>query len=352
RSLLAARARYQAAALQTELLKLQHQLEDNEAKRRDTERARADLALANEALQRKVAEVQSLQAALREQATLDALTGLFNRRHLNDTLPAMQALALRDKRPLAAVVIDLDKFKAVNDTHGHPAGDCLLADFGRLLRAQLRRSDMAFRYGGEEFCLLLPNTTAAAARSKVEGLLATWRAQRFSFEGGTLDSQSFSAGVADTVGVPTAPAALLYAADNQLLAAKRAGRSRVQALMTLDGDTMTDSRPPASFAEFQADATAQGFDEVVVREWEPDQVLQTHSHTFQVKAWVVRGEFALTSGGNTRRLRAGDGFELEPGTPHAESYGSEGATFWVARRHVKASASTAPAAESATSPAP
>jgi diguanylate cyclase (GGDEF)-like protein len=230
RAQLASRARYQAAALQTELLELRHRLEENEAKRLATERAHAELTASNQALQRKIAEVQSLQAALREQATHDGLTGLFNRRHLNDTLPTLLALALREHQPLAAVVIDLDHFKRINDTHGHPAGDALLVQFGRLLREHLRRSDMAFRYGGEEFCLLLPHTTAAAARAKAEQLLDAWRVQQFQLDGGMLAGQTFSAGAADTLLAGTSPAALLRAADNALLAAKRAGRNRVRAV--------------------------------------------------------------------------------------------------------------------------
>jgi len=224
---LASRARYQAAVLQTELLNLQHKLEENDVKRRATERARAEMALANRALSRKIEEVQALQAALREQATQDALTGLFNRRHLNDTLPAMLALALREQQPLAAVVIDLDHFKLTNDRHGHPAGDLLLAAFGRLLREQLRGSDIAYRYGGEEFCLLMPHTAAAAAQAKVEQVLSLWRQQVFDLDTGPLQGLSFSAGVADTLQTTPTPVQLLRAADDRLLQAKRAGRNRV-----------------------------------------------------------------------------------------------------------------------------
>lgn len=231
RSQQASKARYQAAALQTELLKLQHRLEETDARRRATERARAEMALANRALSRKIEEVQALQAALREQATQDALTGLFNRRHLNDTLPQMLALALRERQPLAAVVIDLDHFKAVNDTHGHAAGDALLAGFGRLLREQLRGSDLAFRYGGEEFCLLMPNTRVAAAQTKVEALLQAWHGQAFELDSGALGGLGFSAGVADTLGSAPTPHALLRAADDALLRAKRAGRRRVLAAL-------------------------------------------------------------------------------------------------------------------------
>jgi diguanylate cyclase (GGDEF)-like protein len=230
RARMASQARYQAAVLQTELLQLQHRLEENDVKRRATERARAEMALANLALSRKIQEVESLQAALREQATQDALTGLFNRRHLNDTLPALLALALREHQPLSVVVIDLDHFKAVNDQHGHPAGDLLLTAFGRLLREQLRGSDQAFRYGGEEFCLLLPHTSAAAAAAKVRQLLQLWRQQRFALDSGTLSDLGFSAGVADTLQAAPTPVQLLRAADDLLLAAKRAGRRRVAQL--------------------------------------------------------------------------------------------------------------------------
>lgn len=93
---------------------------------------------------------------------------------------------------------------------------------------------------------------------------------------------------------------------------------------------------PATFDEFKSAALAQGFDEVLVREWAPGQQLATHTHPFEVKALVVRGELALTCGGHTRRIVAGGGFELAREAPHAEHYGPEGATFWVARRHAAA----------------
>jgi diguanylate cyclase (GGDEF)-like protein len=224
---LASSARYQAATLQTELLRLQHRLDENDAHRRATERARAELAAMNEALTHQVEQVRALQAALQQQATHDALTGLFNRRHLNDTLPAMFAFAQREGQTLALAIIDLDHFKRVNDEHGHAAGDRLLAVFGELLGSQCRKSDVACRYGGEEFCLLMPRTDAAGAQRKLQSLLRRWRAQVETVYGVLLRGLSFSAGVADTSLGPASPDALLKAADDQLLAAKRAGRNRV-----------------------------------------------------------------------------------------------------------------------------
>ena len=88
-----------------------------------------------------------------------------------------------------------------------------------------------------------------------------------------------------------------------------------------------------TYDEFESTARAEGFDAVLVREWAPDQVLETHRHPFAVKAIVARGEFWLSEGESVRHLRAGEGFELARDVPHAERYGPQGATFWVARRH-------------------
>jgi diguanylate cyclase (GGDEF)-like protein len=228
RQLLGSRAHYQAAALQTELLALQHKLDEKDAQRRATERARAELEALNRTLQQKIDEVQALQTALRQQATRDELTGLFNRRYLNDALPALWALAQRDGKPLAAVILDLDHFKRVNDEQGHDAGDRLLAAFGRLLAANLRKSDIACRYGGEEFCVLMPETDAEGARRKIAALLKRWRVEALLQGASGAAGTSFSAGVADSIVVGSSSQALLKSADDELLAAKRSGRAQVR----------------------------------------------------------------------------------------------------------------------------
>ena len=228
RSVLASRARYQAAALQTELDRLQRKLQEQEARRRETERARAELQAINEQLSRKMQQVERLQDALREQATRDALTGLFNRHHLNHCLPAMFALARRSGQPLAVALIDLDHFKTINDRHGHDAGDRVLAAFGALLRAQARQSDVLCRWGGEEFCLLMPQTVAAAARHKLEQLLALWQAERIDATGSPISGLGFSAGVCDSSWPDGSGDALLKTADQALLQAKRCGRAQVR----------------------------------------------------------------------------------------------------------------------------
>lgn len=88
-----------------------------------------------------------------------------------------------------------------------------------------------------------------------------------------------------------------------------------------------------TFEEFQTNALAEGFDEVLERNWAPLTVLDTHSHPFSVRAVVTQGEMWLTVDGNARHLRPGDTFVLAQDVPHAERYGAEGATYWVARRN-------------------
>lgn len=86
------------------------------------------------------------------------------------------------------------------------------------------------------------------------------------------------------------------------------------------------------YAAFEAAARAQGYTEVLVREWKPGQVVETHTHPFEASALVVAGEMWLTEDGETQHLLPGDRFQLPAGKPHAERYGPEGATYWVARR--------------------
>ena len=95
-----------------------------------------------------------------------------------------------------------------------------------------------------------------------------------------------------------------------------------------------------TYAEFEADARSQGFDEVLVREWPPLATLDNHTHPFALKALVTRGEFWLSVGEATRHLQAGDRFDLDREVVHGERYGAEGATFWVARRHESVATAT------------
>ncbi len=195
-----------------------------------TERHAAEQALraANKQLQARRAEAEQVQAALREQAIRDPLTDLFNRRYLEETLVRELARAARDGQPVSLVILDVDNFKALNDTHGHQAGDALLRRLAEVLCRETRASDAACRYGGEEFVVVLPGTPLATAQDRAE----QWRAA-FAGLPETIRT-TVSVGVACCVPTATTPldqqaAALLRAADRALYAAKAAGRNQVVA---------------------------------------------------------------------------------------------------------------------------
>jgi len=168
-----------------------------------------------------------LREKLHAQATHDALTGLFNRRYLEDTLWRELHRAHRRNSPLGVVMLDLDHFKRFNDTFGHNAGDSLLHEVGRLLREKVRQSDISCRYGGEEFVLILPDSSLADTQQRVEQICGLVKELKIRHGDQLLGTITLSAGIA---GAPehgfTAPE-LLRAADNALYAAKQAGRDRV-----------------------------------------------------------------------------------------------------------------------------
>lgn len=167
-----------------------------------------------------------LREKLREQATLDALTGLYNRRHLDETLAREIHRARRRKSPLCVAMLDLDHFKTWNDAHGHTAGDFLLRAVGQVLRDHVRRSDVSCRYGGEEFVLVLPDSSLADTRHRVDQIRGVVAALELRHAGRALGRVTLSAGIAMAAD-DTTPVDLLTAADEALYAAKRAGRDRV-----------------------------------------------------------------------------------------------------------------------------
>jgi len=155
--------------------------------------------------------VQQLTQMARE----DGLTGVANRRTLDERLPQEMARAGRQKYPLSVVMIDLDHFKRFNDRRGHAAGDSLLRDAAQAWLRQLRPSDLLARYGGEEFTLVLPACDETQAERMVERLRPL-----------VPERQTFSAGIAVWNGLD-GPRELLAAADQALLQAKRSGRNRI-----------------------------------------------------------------------------------------------------------------------------
>ncbi len=170
-----------------------------------------------------------LNAELAALAATDALTGLPNRRRFDEALHKEWYRALRDRAPLGLLMVDIDRFKSLNDVFGHPVGDAVLQRVGRVIRETVRRAgDLPTRYGGEEFAIVLPGTTRQGA---VELAEAIRRAVAATDLGDVIDGGhpvSVSIGVATAVPQQQSSApALLHAADAALYAAKRGGRNRV-----------------------------------------------------------------------------------------------------------------------------
>jgi diguanylate cyclase (GGDEF)-like protein len=180
-------------------------------------------------LRSKHRELQQATAELQRMATTDPLTGLSNRRALNLRLQACLQSWQRYKYVFSVVLVDLDHFKAVNDRHGHAAGDEVLVHTARVIQTRIRVGDTAARLGGEEFCVLLPNTPLAGARHWAEQCRLQLQALQVAHEGKVLQVTA-SLGVCE-VGALERPGLenMLKAADDALYAAKASGRNRVVA---------------------------------------------------------------------------------------------------------------------------
>ncbi|MCB1957546.1 MAG: diguanylate cyclase [Rhodocyclaceae bacterium] len=189
-------------------------------------RAENEVRTANQMLTEKLAEIEDLHERLQERAMRDALTGLYNRRYLDETLGRELARAKREGYPLCLALIDMDHFKQVNDTYGHMAGDEVLQHLGRLLRSNAREGDIPCRYGGEEFALVMAGMPLAAARERAEA----WRSL---FAASPVRHGQLSIAVTMSVGLAAYPdnantaEELMQLADEALYRAKGEGRNRV-----------------------------------------------------------------------------------------------------------------------------
>lgn len=171
-------------------------------------------------------EAATQRGALEELANRDPLTGMNNRRYLSETLPRELSRAQREEEPVAVIMIDLDHFKQINDTHGHAAGDEVLKELASLLKRGTRDSDMICRYGGEEFVVIMPGMTLEHAWQRAESWRTELAAMRIQV--GTTDIRvTFSAGLAVFPQHGEDMAALLASADKMLYRAKHDGRNRI-----------------------------------------------------------------------------------------------------------------------------
>lgn len=169
------------------------------------------------------------EAFLREQSVRDHLTGVFNRRYMEETLERELLRAARKELSLGIMMLDVDGFKRFNDTYGHAAGDAILRKLGNFLVEHFRGEDIASRYGGDEFIVVLPDASLEATLDRAERLCEQVRHFKVEFDGQTLDEITLSLGVAHFPVDGSTSAALLKAVDAALYRAKHAGRGRVVA---------------------------------------------------------------------------------------------------------------------------
>ena len=173
-----------------------------------------------------------LRGSLRDQSIRDSLTGLFNRRYLEETLQREISRSARSGKQFSLMMLDMDNFKGFNDTHGHAAGDALLEKFGVLLLAITRVEDAACHYGGDEFVILLPESSLEVAILRAEEIRRAASRFNLKHEGSVLDPVTLTVGVAAYPDHGDDLAGLVHAADEAMYLAKHAGGDRVQAAET------------------------------------------------------------------------------------------------------------------------
>ena len=168
-----------------------------------------------------------LRRLLYEQAIIDPLTGLYNRRYMEAALKQQLARVTRQLHPLGVVMIDIDHFKRFNDTHGHVVGDELLRAFGHLLKSSIRVEDIACRYGGEEFLLIIPDASLEMAKQRAEYIQEQVKILKVQHGGRSYDGATLSIGVAIYPQHGKSKDEVIHTADAALYQAKRNGRDQI-----------------------------------------------------------------------------------------------------------------------------
>lgn len=169
-----------------------------------------------------------LRTNLHEQSIRDTLTGLFNRRYLDELLPIEMHHVIHEQLPLCVAMIDIDHFKIFNDTYGHDAGDAVLKHLGALIKKSFRRGDIPFRFGGEEFVAILINSELSGALPRLQIFCDKVKSTRLPFKDLLLPQITVSIGVAEAPIHGTTAKEILRAADEALYAAKNGGRDRIE----------------------------------------------------------------------------------------------------------------------------
>ena len=168
-----------------------------------------------------------LREIMHEQATHDSLTGLFNRRYLDDTLPREVSHARRQNTDICIAMLDIDHFKQFNDTFGHEAGDIILRELGQVLHENVRKSDIACRYGGEEFVVVLLDSPLEVSYQHLEKIRALVKEAQIRYGHQLLGTVTLSVGLVEASKDGMTAEEILRAADAALYTAKHAGRDQI-----------------------------------------------------------------------------------------------------------------------------
>ena len=215
--------------MDNELELLRRRWEREKAARRQAEaiaeEKSRDLYLKGRELEKALAEESRLKSELEQLALTDPLTSLNNRRSFDIAAHQQVHVAIRHRRPLSLLMLDIDFFKKVNDSYGHAAGDMVLVNIAQVFRHHVRSMDLPARLGGEEFCLLLPETKTNEARLLAERLRLAIAAEEFQANGQTF-SVTISIGIAECLGEEDSLEKLLERSDQALYRAKHTGRNR------------------------------------------------------------------------------------------------------------------------------
>lgn len=180
-----------------------------------------------EQIDRQTSELIENEARLLELSHHDPLTGLLNRRYLEEMFTREILRATRKKYPIGIIMADIDHFKQFNDTHGHAAGDAVLVQVAHFLQAHVRETDFTCRYGGEEFLMILPEATREITQIRAEHIREEIRGLKIEYEGQQLETVTLSLGVAMFQEHGSTKEVLFNAVDGALYRAKHEGRNRV-----------------------------------------------------------------------------------------------------------------------------
>lgn len=209
-------------------LEIQHKL--------DTTQKEAEIyQLRTVKLEREIDERKKAEAALQELATTDPLTGLYNRRYVLELAAKALVISQRYHHALTVIMLDIDRFKSINDTYGHASGDQVIIEFAQRIRAKLRTSDILGRYGGDEFLIVLPQTDLAGAGPVVKRVQTAITAYRVKLKDAEIQIGTSIGVCSNEIDYTLSLEALIEKADTAMYAAKTGGRNQIQMVQDITG---------------------------------------------------------------------------------------------------------------------